>query len=135
MTTKPHGLCQHTYPHVRHSMWLDEPGPTGSRVAHCPGVKLTADMRTMPASVRRETLAALRSLRGYVGWMVNHWNVDSLIHVDGRAERPRKIDEYPENSAAAWSALERDARYMARKFTALADAASNYADAISRAER
>lgn len=105
----PAEQCEHGYPHIAHKVWHHRDPADGPRQTRCPGVKIPAGSRVFRPGVRRAILDDLRSISKRVGWMVLDWSVSSTVFTSrGTAERPRRIGEYPENSAAAWAELHGD---------------------------
>lgn len=96
--------CEHTYPHLPHKQWRGMDGG----MTRCPGVKVPASSRLFKPATRRMVLTDLRAVHRWISYLITDWNVDSRVYRSGVAERPRRVDEYPENSTAAWGKLHAD---------------------------
>lgn len=117
--------CEHTYPHTRHKRWLGG----GNGFARCPGVKIPEGARQYKPSTRRYILARLREVSQRVHWTIGDWNVDGVMR-DGRGadfERPRRVEEYPENNLKAWRELRADCDYLIAQLAELRQAADEAA--------
>lgn len=109
MSALPAEQCPHTYPHVAHKEWHYRPESEGPRQTRCPGVKIPVGLRVFKPGARRAICDDLRMVGKRLGWMVSDWSVSGTTHTARETtDRPRRIDEYPENSAAAWSELHGD---------------------------
>lgn len=92
--------CPVEYGHLAH----DWRGP--STWNRCPGIKIDPATRARPTVTRRHVLAELRSIKGLIALKITRWFVTGIDY-DGNRWVPRRVDEFPENSYAAWDALAR----------------------------
>jgi hypothetical protein len=116
--------CEYAYPHTRHKRWLGG----GHGYARCPGVDIPEGARHHKPSVRRLILTRLREVSKQAHWMIGDWNVDALMrNGSGQYERPRRIEEYPENSLKAWRELRADCDQLIAQLSALRQAADEAA--------
>lgn len=132
--------CPVDYPHAAHGYLNEEWG--GSRTdepykLRCPGLHLdqVKALRVFPISVRREVLRQLRAANRYLAWQITDWAVSGTVHAGpartSRFERPRKVEEWPENSRESWTDLADRAQVLADMFGRLARDARDNARTIS----
>jgi hypothetical protein len=116
--------CEHAYPHTRHKVWRGG----GSGYARCPGVDIPEGARHHKPAVRRLVLNQLREIARRTHWLISDWNVDAMMrNPRGQDERPRKVEEYPENSLKAWRELRSDCDDLIGQLAALRQAADEAA--------
>ena len=89
-------------------------------------------------SPRRRVLAELKAVKDRLQWLINRWDVEGTVYetveqayIDERtgqertftnsAPRKRRAEEYPENQAAQWQTLYRQAETAALEASELAE--------------
>lgn len=126
MSTYPAAQCEYAYPHAAHKVY-------GPPITRCPGVRVPDELRHYTPGSRRNVLTRLRRISAIVHHLVNSWNVTGLTYVgNGFAERPRRVEEYPENSAEHWFELARYCDATAARLTSLAKEARDAARHVQR---
>lgn len=93
-------LCTAEYPHLAH----DWRSPTAW--SRCPGITIPPATRARPPSARHHVVAELRSIKDQIARRITRWAASS-VDLDGDRWVPRRVEDFPENSAEAWAALAR----------------------------
>ena len=130
--------CGHEYPHAPHSHRNPAWGKVGSDEPYklrCPGIKVPDSARHYAPGVRRAVLADLRKASKYLSFSITDWAVDSRVWESAtRTERPRRIEEYPENSRKAWSELSTDLDTLISALSRVRTVATQAAEHLRRVE-
>lgn len=130
MSRLPLAPCPVTYGHLAHD-WRSAVG-VGPSWSRCPGIKIPAEARYQPQTTRHHALAELRSTIGALRLKVTRWNATG-VEYDGMRLIPRAVEDFPENSPDAWSALARTCLDSAKDLQALATYATRrYEETMKR---
>lgn len=93
--------CDVDYAHTSHRTLVS--AGDGMYWQRCPGIRPEPGERFTPPAIRSLAVKYLRALSADVHGLISRWSVDSSVYDDG--PRPRKMEEYPENSLEAWDGL------------------------------